>query len=269
MKIAYFGDGNSHTFAAARALYGDEAEFIGFETVRDVIYSLGDKSDIAVVPVENSVEGYVNETLDCLLTESVYIAGEAVMPIHQSLVVYKGARAEDIEVIYSHPQALSQCRKYLTENFPHATLTAARSTSDGLKKIDGKAVAAIARNSAGEHTEILRANIEDYDSNTTRFLALKKSPSFGGENCSIVFDTANEPGALVNVLNSIARAGLNMTKIQSRPAKTKLGRYLFFVDFTFGGDKEELMRFLATLQGETEMLKFLGKYKSREFTGDK
>ena len=252
MKIAYFGDKNSHTFAAASALYGNGNEYIGRETVRGVVGELFCGADIAVVPAENSVEGYVNETLDCLL-------------IHQSLVVYRGAKAEDIQTVYSHPQALSQCRNFLAENFPHATLTAARSTSDGLKKIIGKSTAAIARSTDRADTEILRRNIEDYDSNTTRFIALSKSPSFSGENCSIVFDTPNESGALVSVLNAIARAGLNMTKIQSRPAKTKLGRYLFFVDFTFRGDKTELTQFLASLQKETAMLKFLGKYESQTF----
>ncbi len=265
MKIAYFGDKNSHTFAAAGALYKSGGEFIGFDSVREVIRSLGGASDVAVVPVENSVEGYVNETLDCLLTESVYVSREAVMPIHQSLIAYKGAAADDIEIIYSHPQALSQCRKYLSENFPRATLTAAASTSDGLKKIRSKATAAIARTTDRTDTEILRRNVEDYESNTTRFVALGKVPSFSGEICSIVFETRNEPGALVSVLNAIARAGLNMTKIQSRPAKTKLGRYIFFVDFTFGGSKDELMAFLAELQKYTETLKFLGKYESVVF----
>lgn len=265
MKIAYFGDKNSHTFAAASALYGNGNEYIGRETVRGVVGELFCGADIAVVPAENSVEGYVNETLDCLLAESVYISREIAMLIHQSLVVYRGAKAEDIQTVYSHPQALSQCRNFLAENFPHATLTAARSTSDGLKKIVGKSTAAIARSTDRADTEILRRNIEDYDSNTTRFIALSKSPSFSGENCSIVFDTPNESGALVSVLNAIARAGLNMTKIQSRPAKTKLGRYLFFVDFTFRGDKTELTQFLASLQKETAMLKFLGKYESQTF----
>ncbi len=265
MKIAYFGDRNSHTFAAANALFASGGEFKGFDTVREVILSLESGVDYAVVPVENSVEGYVNETLDCLLTESVYISRDAVMPIRQSLVVYRGAKADDIETIYSHPQALSQCRKFLIENFPRATLTAAKSTSDGLKKIADKTTAAIARTTDRADTEILQERIEDYGSNTTRFIALGKSPSFSGNNCSIVFETRNEPGALLNVLSTISRAGLNMTKIQSRPAKTKLGRYIFFVDFTFGGDKQSLTEFLAEVQKSTEMLKFLGKYESFAF----
>ena len=265
MRIAYFGDKNSHTHAAAQALYKSGGSFTGYDTVRGVIGALDGGADIAVVPVENSVEGYVNETLDCLLKESIYVAREVILPIHQSLVVFKGAKAEEIKTIYSHPQALSQCRNYLSKHFPHATLTASRSTSDGLKKITDKSTAAIARSAGDGNTEILTANIEDYDSNTTRFLALSKSPSFSGDNCSIVFETANVPGALAAVLNVIAKAGLNMTKIQSRPAKTKLGRYIFFVDFIFTQDKEKLMSFLAQLQSNTAMLKFLGKYESTVF----
>ena len=265
MRIAYFGDENSHTYAAARALYGDGGKFAGYETVRKVIGALDGEADIAVVPVENSVEGYVNETLDCLLKESIYVSREAILPIHQSLVCFKGARAEDIQTVYSHPQALSQCRDYLAKNFPNVTLTAAHSTSDALTKITNSSIAAIARSSGNGNTEVLQANIEDFDSNTTRFLALSKSPSFAGDNCSIVFETANVPGALAAVLNVIAGAGLNMTKIQSRPAKTKLGRYLFFVDFVFTGSKEKLMSFLAQLQNNTAMLKFLGKYESTVF----
>ena len=265
MRIAYFGDKNSHTYAAASSLYKSGGEYTGHETVRKVIGALDGGADIAVVPVENSVEGYVNETLDCLLSESIYISREAILPIHQSLVCFKGAKAEDIKTIYSHPQALSQCRNYLSAHFPNAALEASHSTSDGLKKITDKSVAAIARSSGEGNTEILAANIEDYDSNTTRFLALGTTPSFSGDNCSIVFETANVPGALAAVLGVIAGEGLNMTKIQSRPAKTKLGRYIFFVDFIFTQDKEKLMSFLARLQKETAMLKFLGKYQSTLF----
>lgn len=265
MKIAYFGDPNSHTYAAAAALFGEKEEFVGFATVREVVSALFGGADTAVVPMENSVEGYVNETLDCLLRESVYIEREIVMPIHQSLVVSGGADKEDIKTIYSHPQALSQCRNYLAENFPHAEVCAAKSTSDGLTKITDKSIAAIARSAGGENLKILSENIEDYDSNTTRFIVLVKNPTFKGNNCSIIFETQNTPGALVNVLNTIAREGLNMTKIQSRPAKTKLGRYVFFADFTFGGDKAELTDFLSKLQAETGMLKFSGKYESVSF----
>lgn len=262
MEIAYFGDVNSHTFAAASALFDKKEKFVGFETIREVVSALGDGADYAVVPMENSVEGYVNETLDILLGESVYIAREIIMPIHQSVIACTGAAKEDIKTIYSHPQALSQCRKFLSRNFPNAEIVASKSTSDGLKKITDKNIAAIARSSCGENTCVMFPNVEDYDSNTTRFVVLSKKPTFEGNNCSVIFETANVPGALANVLLLIAHEGLNMTKIQSRPAKTKLGRYVFFVDFTFCGDKDELMAFLSKLQPNTEMLKFSGKYES-------
>ena len=265
MEIAYFGDRNSHTFAAASAAFDKKEKFVGFDTIRQVVSALLSGADVAVVPMENSVEGYVNETLDCLLSQSVYISREIILPIHQSLIAAKGAKKEDIKTIYSHPQALSQCRKYLAENFPEAALVASKSTSDGLKKITDKSIAAIARNSDGENTFVMSANVEDFDANTTRFVVLSKKPTFDGNNCSIIFETANVPGALAKVLITLADKGLNMTKIQSRPAKTKLGRYVFFVDFVFDGDKDELMEFLSVLQRSTEMLKFSGKYESVGF----
>ncbi|MDR2201668.1 MAG: prephenate dehydratase [Clostridiales bacterium] len=262
MKVAYLGDENSFSFAAAQnAGFCKESRFLGFATIRECFEALtAGAVERAVVPVENSVEGAVNETLDSFLTANVYITAEIRLKITHSLIGLAGAKKEDVTAIYSHPQALAQCREFLAKNFPRASVEAAKSTSDAIARIDRVSAAAIGRKADGARTRVLISGVEDGQNNVTRFFALAAAPVFEGTRCSVVFDTANEPGALLKILAELAAAGLNMTKIESRPAKTNLGRYVFFVDFDLPGGKDALMAFLPRIQAHTGLLKFLGMY---------
>lgn len=258
MTITYLGDENSHSYAAAAAVAGDK---VGKTSIRSVIRAVAaEQADECVVPIENSIEGTVNECVDTLLGAGLYIKREILLPIHECLIGKAGAKKEDLKIVYSHPQALSQCRKYLEKNFMHVTVEALSSTSAALQKVTDVSVGAIARRpSAG--LEVLESDIEDYENNTTRFVVLSRTPSYEGEKVSVVFDTANEPGALLSVLEVFKENRLNLTKIESRPGKSGLGHYIFYVDFLMKGGKDELFDIMTKLGKRTSFLKFLGKYE--------
>ena len=257
MQIGYFGDENSHTYAAAKAFAANYpgATFIGFPSVRDTLGAVGRRCDLAVVPVENSIEGTVAETVDALGGSGLLIAAERVMPVRQSLVVINGGKADKIEKVYSHPQALAQCREHIRTHLPKATAHAVAFTSAALDLVD-ETSAAIARTcKAGQ--EILIEDMGDAKGNCTRFLAVSRIPQGVGNKASVTFTLPNEPGALVRVLNVLAVWNANMTKIESRPNKKQMGSYEFFIDFTF--DERPLSGILAALS-EITSVTFLGRY---------
>lgn len=260
MKIAYLGDEYSHTYSCAAKLISSEDILVAYPTIRGSLLSVFEgKSEMCVSPLENSVEGTVNECIDAILDLNLYIQKEMIEPIHEHLIGFKNAKKSDLKIIYSHPQAISQCRKYLETNFMPITIEAQASTSAGMKKITDISIGAIAGN-CNKDLCILEENIEDYKSNATRFVLLGKKPSFDGNKVSIVFTSLNEPGALLKVLQVIADFKLNMTKIESRPHKSGLGKYIFYIDFNFNKDKTELTKVLEKISEKTNFLKFLGKY---------
>lgn len=259
-KIAYLGDKYTHTFAAACTFLGEGDTAVGFPTIYASVSSVAEgKCDLAVAPVENSCGGSVADTLDALWALRLYVRAETVLKVPQNLIVRKGTKKEEIRTVYSHPQALAQCDGYLRESFPNANVIAVESTAAALAAVSKNSEAAIAR-LAGNGQEILEAEIEDVKNNATRFLLLGSEPCLEGGKCSVVFETKNEPGALVAPLNRLHEFGLNMTRIESRPHKSKLGRYIFFVDFDSGLSRDRLAQVIAALTEDTLSLKFLGQY---------
>lgn len=257
MRIGYFGDENSHTYAAATAFARGMAScaFVPFPSVSQALAAVGEACDLAVVPVENSIEGTVAETEDCLGHTGLFIAAELVLPIRQALVVINGGTADKIERVYSHPQALAQCREHIKALLPHATPTAVAYTSAALDLVDEHS-AAIARVAKAGQT-VLIDDMGDAPHNRTRFLAVSKTPRTAGNKASVMFSLVNEAGALVNVLRVFEALGVNMTKIESRPDKKQMGSYVFYVDFTF--EKGQLGGILAALTQKTDVT-FLGRY---------
>ncbi len=254
MTIAYLGDEYSHSFAAAEAFGGASKRY---PTIRAALTAVGDgAADRAVVPIENSLEGSVRETLDGLNELSLYIRAERTLPIRQNLIGLVGAETATIKRIYSHPQALAQCRPFIDSIGAEAIPVG--STSEGLLRIRAPEEGAIARVPRPGQA-VLAAGVESGD-NRTRFVLVAKTPDFTGDKVSVAFETRNKPGALLAALEVFRDFGLNMVRIESRPAKNGLGRYIFFADFTFSGAKEELMRVFGALSGKTAFLKFLGKY---------
>lgn len=163
--------------------------------------------------------------------------------------------------MYSHPQALAQCREWLEKNLPDAEQTAVYSTAYALELLDSDDKAAIA-GAAASGQKVLSANIEDYPSNKTRFVRLSRGRADGGSRASVIFAAKNRPGGLLSVLKVFEVCGMNMTYIQSRPSKNELGDYIFFVDFTLPKERkaQSLERLLTLLDDWTGFCKFLGSY---------
>ena len=253
MKIAYFGDKLSHTYAAAVALYGSggfsDSEFCGFDTLYDALESVRTgECEVAVVPIENSFEGTVAASEDALGELGLFIVRETVLKIEQKLIANGGVKLGDVKRVYSHPQALAQCSATLRKLLPNAKTVSVAYTSAGLDMLDGES-AAIAR-APKEGQCVLRENVADSESNCTRFLAVKANSEQSGEKVSVMFSAENKPGALLGVLELLRERGLNMTKIESRPAKKRMGQYVFYVDFLFGGTRRELSGLLGELDGK-------------------
>lgn len=219
---------------------------------------------LAVVPVENSTEGSVAITLDTLWElDELQIQQELVLPISHALLSY-GTSLENIQTVYSHPQALAQCQKWLEQHLPSVQLLATNSTTEAVQELDreGKAGAIAApRVSKLYKVPILAADINDYPDNCTRFWVVGLTPAKGGCRTSVAFSVpANVPGALVNPLQIFAKRGINLSRIESRPTKRSLGEYIFHIDLEASAAVSSIQDALAELTTHTEVLKIFGSY---------
>jgi prephenate dehydratase len=222
----------------------------------------------AVVPVENSVEGSVGTTLDCLwTTPKVQIQQALVLPIHHSLIS-KAPSIQDVTRVYTHPQSLAQCQLWIEKNLPQAQLIPTSSNTESLESISqeapiGYAAIASARAAQLYDLPILASSIHDYPDNQTRFLVLSLQPQEQplATNTSLAFSLyANRPGVLNQVLDSFARRKINLAKIESRPTKTSLGAYLFFLELESSQSEPHVQEALEEVEKLTEYLKLFGSY---------
>ncbi|MDA0264003.1 MAG: prephenate dehydratase [Chloroflexi bacterium] len=224
--------------------------------------------DEGVVPIENSLAGSVIFTLDLLISQpALFIRGEIDLPIEHYLLTKPGTDPADIKVIYSHPQALSQCREYLEKNYPQAEQMASLSTvlcvTDALNSSVPAAAISPRRASELYDVEILDRSIQDVAANVTRFAVIGKSDHAptGRDKTSMAFTfEVDTPGLLYRVLGEFAERGINLFKVESRPTKQMLGEYIFWVDC--GGHREEspMKEALAALSEPISMLRVLGSY---------
>ncbi len=252
---AYLGDENSYSHAAAQMLSGGELR--GYDSMSEVITAaMRGETDTAVVPIENSVEGAVNEVYDMLTDSGLYIARQLILPIRHSLIAENGATLESIKRVRSHPQAIAQCRNFLS-GLP-VTVEAVRSTSEAISLVGDGAAAIGFRPKAGQ--KALASDIQDSMLNATRFSLLKREKSVEGGTVSVSFDLDNKPGALLAALGVMSGAGVNMTRIISRPHRSGDGRYRFFVDFDYAESADRLDAFLAEIKKACDGLWFLGRY---------
>ncbi|HHY82225.1 MAG TPA: prephenate dehydratase [Clostridiales bacterium] len=268
-KIGYLGPAGTFTEQAA-LLYSESCpgELIGYRDVPDLIMAVQNGSlDRAIVPIENVVEGTVNVTIDILTHEAdLKIVGEVVIPIHQCLIAANGTKQEDIRGIISHPQALAQCRRFLQTHFNGIPVHTASSTAAGAMEVKNSTLplAAIANKRAAQvfGLNVLAENIEDHPHNCTRFVVLSRHPSqpTGDDKTSIVFSVNNEPGSLLRALSIFAQHGINLTRIESRPMRTRLGQYLFYVDFEGHAQDKEAMNALKCVEAISTYYKYLGSY---------
>ena len=261
--ISFLGPKGTFTHEAANII-GDN--LIPYCTIPAVLESVAnDESSYGIVPIENSIEGPVGITLDSLAHKfDLKIFKELIIPINQNLIVNPGTEMEDIEDVYSHAQAIAQCQEFITQNKiqPHYAI----STANAAKSIIGdKTKAAIGNSKAAEiyNLEILRRNIQDTDNNETRFVVVSKDDHepTGRDKTSIIFSIYEDrPGGLYDVLGIFQKNNINLTKIESRPSKKGLGKYLFFVDYD-GHRKDAIFDdIISEIDEKTYFLKVLGSY---------
>ncbi|MDY6904761.1 MAG: prephenate dehydratase [Thermodesulfobacteriota bacterium] len=265
-RIGYLGPEATFTHIAAMEFFGPNDTFIPQISIRDVFEEVEKGTcTYGVVPVENSIEGSVNHTLDLFPESSLNICAEKYLAISEDLMSATG-RLDDIRVIYSHPQPFAQCRGWLKKHLPDVELVECNSTSQAAQKaLQESDAAAIAGSEAGRlyGLKVVASKIQDFVRNTTRFLIIGKENvlSTGNDKTSIMFVTAHMPGALFKALEPIAESGINMLKLESRPAKYENWSYLFFVDLEGHADDDVVKQTLAKMKPVCQFLKILGAYQ--------
>ncbi len=267
VKVAYLGPEATYTHMAAMNCFGRSTKFISQSSIKDVFTEVEKKiCDYGVVPVENSIEGSVNYTLDLFFESSLKICSEKYQPISHDLLSLTG-KINNIKEIYSHPQSFGQCRKWLGKYCPDVKQIECSSNSKAAqmaKAYEGRA--AIASSEAGKlyGLKVVASGIEDYLKNTTRFLVIgrdKTSPT-GCDKTSVMFVTHHVPGALYKVLAPVADAGINMEKLESRPAKYENWNYFFFIDL-HGHIMDPIVKeTINKMKNQCRYLKILGAYPS-------
>jgi prephenate dehydratase len=270
MRICYLGPQGTFSEKALLIYIKDikKCDIEEVSSIPDIISRLSSNAcDEAIVPIENSIEGSVNVTLDMLINdaEDLMIKREIIIPISHCLIACDLIDLNNIRYIISHPQALAQCRQFIKENMFKARLITAESTAKAVLEAKYKdAAAAIGNERSAEIYEmkILARDIQDIKENYTRFIVLshKDSEITGNDKTSLVFSVSNTPGSLYKVLGVFADENINMTKIESRPSRRKFGEYVFWVDIEGHRCDNHIITVLNKLNGKTDFLKILGSY---------
>ena len=265
LRVAYLGPAGTFSQAAVYKQFGHEIDAL-HEAGIDACFRAVEtgRADFAVVPVENSTEGAVSRTLDLIVTTPLRICGEIMLPIHQNLMSKNNELAQ-IKRVYGHAQSLAQCQNWLGRHMPHAALMSVASNSEGaILAADDEESAALGSEVAAElyGLSIVEPRIEDEASNTTRFLVLgvnDAAPS-GRDKTSLVLGAPNQPGAIVKLLQPLADAGISMSKLESRPARSANWEYVFFVVCEGHRDDPLLASTLVEIGQHAAFLKILGSY---------
>jgi prephenate dehydratase len=274
VRVAFLGPAGTFSEDALRAAAGDaEVDALPAPTVYEAIRAVAEgDADRALVPFENSIEGAVRSTLDTLAFEvpTVVIAGEHDHPISTSLIAREDLPLERIEAVLSHPQASAQCAGFIREHLPRARVRAAASTAEAVREVSASAEpwAALGAASAAAiyGCVVLREGVEDSPDNVTRFVWIAPSGTrVGGDGpwrTTLVFAElgADHPGALVDALTVFSSRDVNLTRIESRPRRQGLGRYLFFVDLEGAEDEPEVSEAIEVLRGKAESVRIIGSY---------
>lgn len=271
LRIGFQGEHGAFSEQAIFKHFGESVKSVPTRSIREV-FNLTEVGgvDAGVVPVENSIEGSVSETYDMLLTSSVKVVGEVAVRVVHCLIALPSARLSEIRVIYSHPQALAQCRNFVASL--QAEPRMAYDTAGSVKIIKEErrtSAGAIASEKAAEiyGLKVLRKGVEDYGRNFTRFLVISKNEGkrTRDSKTSVIFSVPHVPGSLYNVLEVFARAKINLTKIESRPTRQRPWEYYFFVDFEGHRKDRVVAEAFTEIAAKTVFLKVLGSYpKSRE-----
>ena len=268
MKIAYQGEPGAFSEAAARRVEPDAQllPFRSFDEVFDAVQA--GTAACGVLPIENSIGGSIHRNYDLLLERTLPIVGEVELPVIHHLLALPGATLEGLRRVYSHPQGLAQCERFL-RTLSHVEIIATYDTAGSAKMVADaglKDAGAIASARAGEVFGLtsLAASVQDFDDNITRFLVVGAAPlpNRVADKTSIVFTLPNEPGSLFKALSVFALRGISLTKLESRPIQGRPWEYLFYVDLAAARDEVHCTRALAHLGEFAPMLRTLGTYGS-------
>jgi prephenate dehydratase len=274
MRIAYLGPAGTFTEdALGEAVAGAAFEPLRTATIPDAILAVRrGEAERALVPIENSIEGSVRPTLDALAFEGegVTIVGEHDYRVRVHLIARAGVAVEDVEAVLSHPQPLAQCARYLRERFAGVERREASSTAAAVRMVSesGRPWAALGARAAAAlyGCELLQEAVEDASDNVTRFVWIAPAgvaaEGGGRRKTSLVFAELgrDHPGALVEALGEFSSRGINLSRIESRPLRRGLGRYMFFCDLEGGEEEAGVAAAIAGLRGKAESVRVLGSY---------
>ena len=266
MKVSYLGPKGSFSEIALLNYFDNNAEPIPLPTIVEVFESIEkNESDYGIIPIENSIEGSINNTHDLLISSNVMITGEIELLINQCLLS-KGNSIENIEILYAHPQSLGQCQNYIRLNLPGAELLPVISNSEGAKMLVNSNEGCIGSEklSSDYNLNILDTGIQDFSDNTTRFIIIgtqtaKKSSK---DKTSIIVSPpdSQDSGSLFKVLKSFANYDVNLSRIESRPSKRGKWNYVFFIDLEGHCNDKNILKSLSELKEQNIKIKTLGSY---------
>jgi chorismate mutase/prephenate dehydratase len=272
LKIAYLGPEYSFSHLAAVERFGHTVEFVKVASIAAVFEEVSrGHVEFGVAPLENSTNGSISDTLDMFVRiPQIIICAEVRLRIHHNLL--SNVEQQKINRVYSHPQALSQCRTWLSKNLPHALLREVSSTAvaaDLAQKELGAAAVASKQAAVTYGLRVLFENIEDSPYNETRFAVIgyQKSPRTGKDKTAAMFRIPHSPGSLVEALDVFKQTKINLTWIEAFPSRTAGNEYIFFVDFDGHADDTKVAKALKALQEQCEEVTVLGSYPAAEVSG--
>lgn len=266
MKVGYLGPKGTFSYEVVTEYCSINKEVIEYKTIQDIILGV-EKAEVdeAIVPIENSLQGCVTEAIDTLIeNENIKVKDEILLEIRQNLMSNKKCNLEEIKKVYSHPQALAQCRKFLEKKLKFASIIPVESTATAAIKVSKSTeiCACIGNISClNEYKlELIKDNIQDNLFNKTKFWVLSKNENskITKNKMSMLFSVKDKPGALYNVLEIFNKYNLNLTKIESRPAKTVLGEYIFWIDVSIENGNEN--KAIEEIKKNGIFVRILGKY---------
>ena len=267
--LAYLGPEGTHSEQAC-IVYDSSANRMPFPSIKNAADAIvTGEAEECMAPIENSLAGSVNETLDILIFQkTIKIKYELIIPINHYLITKTQVTPNKIKHIHSHPQAIAQCRTYISQNFPDAKITASMSTAAAVKQMlsssknDGAAIGT--KSSAILNNAVtIGENIQDNKSNSTRFVILAKEDHqlTGDDKTSICFELKSDhPGILYESLGELASRDINLTKIESRPTGESLGRYMFIIDLIGHREEAKVKSAINSLKQSSSMFKLFGSY---------
>ncbi|NLV16637.1 MAG: prephenate dehydratase [Syntrophomonadaceae bacterium] len=264
-RIAVLGPPGTYSEEAARSCWPDSRDFMFASDISEVFAMVvKGQADEGLVPIFNSCSGSIGKTMRGLINHDVYITGQLILPVRHCLMAREPLRIEEIEVIISQPEALLQCENYMTQQVRGARKEIVLSTGQAavfVKQEKRKAAAIGSRNAAGFYgLQIIAEGLEDDKENCTTFINIKREHLTKGNKITVLFGVKDSPGTLYQALETFARRGINLTKLESRPGGFPAGGYIFYVDIEGGAGEPEINEALQELSGQAAFFKYLGSY---------